>query len=174
FEHACTVSNHEGRLISPAVWNLTECLPASSAKARDPYRGVINRTRWQTIFATRHPRLMSPGPPCALRTRPGRPWSGLAGLRRAHRLRLHRRHGAERDREAVPGVDGCDQHREVDGLGLGEMRTNLLIDILRRVGVGYQRHRLRPGERRALAIGVGGRLAPGVQQIEPLLGLAVL
>src|SRR5579862_4524897 len=37
-------------------------------------------------------------------------------LRRAHRLCLHRRHGAEGNREPVPGVDGCDQHGEVDCL----------------------------------------------------------
>ena len=37
-----------------------------------------------------------------------------------------------------------------------------------------QRHRLGPGQRRPFAIGVDGRLAPGVQEIEALLGFSML
>src|SRR5581483_5774578 len=90
------------------------------------------------------------------------------------RLCFDRRHRAERDRKPVPRVDGSDQNGQVCGLRLGEVLPEFLIGSVGRMRFGDQRHRLGPRERRTFAIGVDGRLAPGVQEIEPRLGLAML
>jgi hypothetical protein len=42
------------------------------------------------------------------------------------------------------------------------------------VRLRQQRQGLRPGQRRPLALGVAGRLAPGIQKVEALLAFAVL
>ena len=50
-----------------------------------------------------HERLITPPPPC-----------------------LHRMHRAEADREPVPGIDGADQHGQIDRLGFRELRADRL------------------------------------------------
>ena len=87
---------------------------------------------------------------------------------------LHRRHRAEGDGKPVPGVDGRDQHGQVHRLGLRELRADLGIDVVGRMRFGDQRHGFGPGERRAFALAIDRRFAPGVQEIEPLLGLSAL
>ena len=49
------------------------------------------------------------------------------------------------------------------------MRGNTFVDLVRHVRVGHARHRLRPFERRPLAIAEKRRLAPGVERIDTLL-----
>jgi hypothetical protein len=41
-------------------------------------------------------------------------------------------HQPEADAEAVPQVDGADGERQVDDLGLGELRLQVRVDIVRR------------------------------------------
>src|SRR5262245_47313616 len=53
-----------------------------------------------------------------------------------------------------------------------ERLPGLLEDRVGDRPFGRLGHRLGPGERAALAVGVEGGLAPGVEQVEPLLGLA--
>ncbi len=86
----------------------------------------------------------------------------------------HRRNGAEADGKPVPGIDGRNQHRQVDRLGFGEMGADFLIDLIRRMGLRDQRHRFRPCQCGALAVSIDRRFAPGIEQIEALLGFAAL
>src|SRR5579864_8112305 len=43
-------------------------------------------------------------------------------------LHAHRMDRAERDREAVPGIDRRDQQRELHQFFIGELRLGLLVD----------------------------------------------
>jgi hypothetical protein len=52
------------------------------------------------------------------------------------------------------------------------MPAHLLVDFVRSVRLMNEGDGLRPGEGRALALAVERGLAPGVEQIEPLLGFA--
>jgi hypothetical protein len=61
----------------------------------------------------------------------------------------------EADREPVPGVDGRDQHGQIDRFGLRKLRANFGIDVIRSVGFGDQRHRFGPCQR-------GGSLKNGL------------
>src|ERR1043166_1063132 len=70
------------------------------------------------------------------------------------RLRLHRMHRPEADRNPVPGIDHADQRREVDGLGLVEVLAQLVVIGVRRMGLADQGQRLGPGQSRALLVGV--------------------
>jgi len=60
----------------------------------------------------------------------------------------------------------------MDQLFFGKMRTRLLIDGIGHMIVRHQRHRLGPSQRRPLAIAKERGLAPGIQRIQPLLGLS--
>jgi hypothetical protein len=79
----------------------------------------------------------------------------------------------EADCYAVPSVDRRDRNGKLDQLFLGEVPARFLVHFIRDTGLRHQYHRLGPGERRPLAIAVERRLAPGVEQVEPLLALAV-
>src|SRR5262249_11910566 len=48
----------------------------------------------------------------------------------------HRRLDAEGDAEPVPQIDDPDQRRQVDGLHLGEMAPDFLIERVRGAGIG--------------------------------------
>jgi len=82
--------------------------------------------------------------------------------------------GPEADGEPVPGVDGPDQHGQIDRLGLRKLRANVCIDVIGSVGFGDQRHRFGPCQRGAFTIGIKRRFPPRIQQIQPLFSFAVL
>ena len=77
------------------------------------------------------------------------------------------------DANPVPRVDRRYRKRQVDQFLLVEFRFGDLKYLVRHVSLGDQRQRLGPSERRAFAVGVKGRFTPGIQQIKPLLGLAL-
>jgi hypothetical protein len=52
------------------------------------------------------------------------------------------------------------------------MLPDLLEHLIGHMRLGDQSERLRPGQCRALAVRVKRRVAPGIEQIEPLLALA--
>src|SRR6266702_1735958 len=82
-------------------------------------------------------------------------------------------HRPEADRDPVPGVDRRDEKRELHQLGLAELRTDLVVDGVGDVRLRYQRYSLGPGQHRPLALRIERRLPPGIQEVEPFLGLAV-
>src|SRR4051794_24721760 len=88
---------------------------------------------------------------------------------RALRL-IHTGHAAEADRDPVPGVDRGHSPRQVRELPLGELPPRLseqgIADAL-----ADARDGLGPGQCRPLPVGEEGRLAPGVQRVDPLLRL---
>ena len=49
--------------------------------------------------------------------------------------------GTETDCHPVPGIDGRDQHGQVNRLGFRQLDTDCLIDVVRRDGFHDQRHR---------------------------------
>src|SRR4029079_7234456 len=108
-------------------------------------------------------------------TSPGRRgWNrSAASLSGSGTACLDRMDGTEDDRDAVPGVDRADQERQLDLLPGREVPAELLIILVGSMGLGHQRQGLGPGERGPLAVAVERRFAPGAQEIQPLLGLAV-
>src|SRR5436190_1345524 len=76
------------------------------------------------------------------------------------------------DRQPVPGVHRRDGEREIAELLVAEVAAHGLVDRVRNVAFGHPRHRLRPGERRALTLRVVRAFPPGVQRIAPLRRLA--
>ena len=102
------------------------------------------------------------GPDASFSTAPRPPprfiEAGLPGLpvRRLVRPRLQPR----RDRQSVPGVDLRRQQRQVDDLALGEVGSQRVERGVRRVAFRDERQRLDPLQRRPLAVGVVGGLAP--------------
>src|SRR5437870_3806148 len=100
------------------------------------------------------------------------PWTRREGVLSAALLRLVcPRLGAEGDRQAVPAVDRHGDHRQLDQLLLAELALRALVYVVGNVAVRDLRQRFRPLERRPLAVRVVGGLAPGIQAIQPLLGL---
>ena len=81
---------------------------------------------------------------------------------------------AEADRDAVPAVDDVDHQCELDLLRFGELRLQGFAGAFQIVAFGEPRQRFGPAERRAFTLGVAGGLAPGRQQVDALLGLALL
>jgi hypothetical protein len=65
-----------------------------------------------------------------------------------------------------------DPQGQIHALLVVELRAHIGADLVGDVAVGDVGHRLRPGQRGALALGVVRRLAPGVEPVEALLGLA--
>jgi hypothetical protein len=55
--------------------------------------------------------------------------------------------------QAASSVDGRDQHGQVHGLGLRDVRADLGADVVAHLCLGDQRHRLGPGEG-AFAVGI--------------------
>ena len=79
---------------------------------------------------------------------------------------------AESDVQPVPAVDRHDGQRQVHQFLFAELRPRLLVHFIGDVPLCDERHGLGPRKRRSLALRVEGRLAPSVEQVEPLLGLA--
>src|SRR4030095_14015631 len=86
---------------------------------------------------------------------------GGAGLIRAYL-------GAERDREAVPAVDGDDGERQADQLRFAEVLTRAGVELVRDVVGRNQRQRLGPLQRGTLARRVERRLLPRRQAVQAL------
>ena len=63
---------------------------------------------------------------------------------------------------------------QIDQLLFRELLRACFVDFVRHMAFGDERDRLDPGERRAFALGEHRRFAPGVEQMHPLVGLAVL
>src|SRR5919106_3266699 len=80
---------------------------------------------------------------------------------------------AEADLDPVPSVDRHNQQGELHLLLLTELRLQRLVNIIRRARLGYQRQGFGPSKRGAFALAIERRLAPGIQQIKTLLGLAI-
>jgi hypothetical protein len=66
----------------------------------------------------------------------GRPYRSTRDLlgRYVRGLGFDRMDGSEADREPVPGVDGRDQHGQIDRLGFRKLRANVFIDVIGSVG----------------------------------------
>src|SRR5688500_8410727 len=79
---------------------------------------------------------------------------------------------AEGHREAVPSVDGDDDHRQLDSLLLGEPGTNFLECAVRHPRAADIRHDLGPRKCRALPLREEWRLAPYGNRVQALLRLA--
>src|SRR3546814_2471678 len=80
---------------------------------------------------------------------------------------------AEADLDPVPSVDRHDQQGELYLLLLRELFRHRFIDIVGRVRLGDQRQGFGPAERGTFALAVERRFAPGVEQIQALLRLAL-
>ena len=111
------------------------------------------------------------------------PWPAPAIMRRPPWPCGFGRHGlcfsridklAEADRDAVPAVDDVDHQGELDLLFLGELSLQGFAGAFQLVAFGEPRQGLGPAERGAFAVGVARSLAPGREQIDALLGLALL
>src|SRR5271170_4105082 len=75
------------------------------------------------------------------------------------------RNESSSDRQSIPGIDGCNGQRQIRELFLSEMAFDFLVDTIARVSVGDERHGFDPCQRRALAVGIVGRLPPGIEPI---------
>src|SRR5207237_6307075 len=76
------------------------------------------------------------------------------------------------DGDAVPGVDGGDDPRQVDHFLLAEVRLDLLVNLIVGVRVGDAGQGLGPLQGGAFTVAVVRALAPGVQAVDALRRLA--
>jgi len=81
---------------------------------------------------------------------------------------------AESEREPVPAIDDVDDQRERETLLLRELELQRLVGGLVCRSFGQPRQGFGPAECGAFPVGIAGRIAPGRQQIDALLGFAVL
>lgn len=81
-------------------------------------------------------------------------------------------YGAGGDGQTIPHIDGGSENGKVHDFFFAEMRFHFFIDVIGDVSFGNQGHSFDPGEGGAFSFGVKGRLAPGIQGIQALLGLA--
>jgi len=80
--------------------------------------------------------------------------------------------GPEHAREPVPAVDRDDREGEIDDLLLAEMFARRVVERFRYRLLRYARHRLGPGQGRALARREKRRFLPCRQGIEALFRFA--
>src|SRR6516162_8235128 len=80
----------------------------------------------------------------------------------------------KRNRGSIPGIDRDHRGSEIDEFLFREMTARLVVHVIRYVTVADLRHRFGPGEGGTLACAVDWCLAPGVEQMHPLVALAML
>ena len=83
------------------------------------------------------------------------------------------RHGAERDRQAIPGVDRDHRQRQIDQFALTEVLARTLEDLVGNVILPDLSDGFGPLQGGVLALGKERRFAPGAQSVDPLLGFAL-
>src|SRR6185312_5108632 len=81
---------------------------------------------------------------------------------------------AEADGDAVPPIDDVDQQGELHLFFFREVRFQRVVSVVERVAFGETCERLGPAERRAFAIRIARRFAPGRQQVDALFGFAAV
>src|ERR1700741_5244245 len=79
---------------------------------------------------------------------------------------------ARRDPNAIPAVDRDNAQRQVDDLLLAELAARDVVHSIGHVVFPSLCERFSPLNRCALAIGVVRTFAPGIESVQPLLGLA--